>query len=307
MRTAVLCILFGNVLGGLSYFWSKRACEGLPPFTVTFGRCVIGMACLGIWLALQRGPRWPFGPADRRPLVITGVLACAIPMALGILGTDLSTSANGSILILLEPVAIVGFARILLGEHVGLMRGLGLAVGLGGAAIVTTAGVGGGFSLFSGEHFAGNVALAASGILWGLYTPVLTPVARRHAAVPVTFAVVAISTAALLVPALMELRHWEPGPHLGSSLAYTAVMGVGVTFLGTLAWNRAMRDLPAGVIAPFVFLQPAVGVLAGMLWLEETLSAGAILGGLLVAGGVALVLLGERRRSAAAAPSGTGT
>ena len=306
MRPAVLYILFGNVVGGLSYFWMKRASEGLPPFTIAFLRSAIGAACLGIWLASRPGPRWPFGRAELRTLLLTGTLAYAAPLALGVIGTDLSTSANGSILILLEPVSIVAFAYLLLRERVGALRGAGLAIGLGGAALVTTEGAGGGADLLAGEHLLGNCILATHGVLWGLYTPLLAPVARRHAAGPVTFAVLAVASAALLPPALLESGQWSAGPRLGQAIAYSVLMGVGITFLGTLAWNLALRDLPAGVIAPFVFLQPAVGVVAGRFWLGERVSPGAAVGGALVAAGVAMVLFGERRRPDGAAPSGTG-
>jgi drug/metabolite transporter (DMT)-like permease len=309
MRTAALALFLANALGGLSYIWMKQASEGLPPFTIAFVRCVVGLACLGAWLRARRGVRWPFAGEDARPLAVAGVFGFAVPLALGVVGTDLSTAANGSILILLEPVAIVAFARILLGERVGGVRAAGLAAGLAGAGLVTLEGVRGGTSLLASENLVGNLALGLSGALWGLYTPVLAPVARRHAAVPVTFAVIAVATAALLPAALLEAPRWEAGPALLPALVVTVWMGVAITFAGTLLWNRSLRDLPPGVVAPFIFLQPAVGVLAGVLWLGESVSPRAGAGGLLVASGVVLVLWSERRRAregggSAATPDG---
>jgi len=305
MRTALFCILIGNVLGGVSYAWMKRAADGLPPCTIAFGRAAIGAACLGIWLLARPGARVEWSREDRRTILLTGVVACAVPLALGVVGTDLSTAANGSILILLEPVAIVAFARVLLGERMGRLRALGLAAGLAGGVIVALERREGAMSLFAGPHFVGNLALALSAVLWGLYTPLLTPVARRHAALPVTFAVTAVSAVALVPAALFESPRWEAGPALLPALGWTALMGVAISFLGTLLWTRALRDLPSGVIAPFIFLQPVVGVLVGVLWLHESVSSAAAAGGALVAAGVVLVILGEggspRPRGAGAA------
>ena len=55
----------------------------------------------------------------------------------------------------------------------------------------------------------------------------------------------------------------------------------------------------SATVAQFVFLQPLAGVLAGHLVLDERVSANAVLGGALIAGGVLLVMLGSRSPAAA--------
>jgi drug/metabolite transporter (DMT)-like permease len=118
----------------------------------------------------------------------------------------------------------------------------------------------------------------------------MLPVVRRHGAVEATFASM-IAALVLLVPAaLAESAAWAGGPALLPALGWTLALGVVASFLGTVLWSLSLRVLNASAVAPFVFLQPLAGVLAGHLVLDEQLSAAALFGGLLIGAGVLLVI-----------------
>jgi drug/metabolite transporter (DMT)-like permease len=62
-----------------------------------------------------------------------------------------------------------------------------------------------------------------------------------------------------------------------------------------VAWNRALREVSAGTMAIFVFVQPVVGLAVGVLGLGEPVTAPSLLGAALITIGVALAALrGER-------------
>jgi drug/metabolite transporter (DMT)-like permease len=67
------------------------------------------------------------------------------------------------------------------------------------------------------------------------------------------------------------------------------------TAVGMVAWNRALREVSAGTMALFVFVQPVVGLAIGVVALGEQVGWWAILGTTLIVQGVALATLrGER-------------
>jgi drug/metabolite transporter (DMT)-like permease len=62
------------------------------------------------------------------------------------------------------------------------------------------------------------------------------------------------------------------------------------------AMNWLLRHLPAAVVTTKFYVSPAIAALAGWLVLGEVVGAGAIIGLSLILGGVAVVMIGEKRR-----------
>ncbi len=295
MKTfAILLIVLANVIGGSTYLAQKLALEGLPPATVTLLRNLIAMACIALLSVRGGGLRLHFAARDQRRLALLGIVAYALPLWLGIVGLRWSTSGNGSVLILLEPPAILLFSRVLLGERIRGLQAAGLLAGLAGALFIVLeqAPLGG---LLEHDHLRGNLILAAHGILWGLYSPLMQPLAQRCRAIDITFMSMLWSCAVLVPAALLESGQWHGGPTLMPALQWTLGLGIIASFGGTLMWNASLRHLSAATIAPFVFLQPLAGVMAGHLVLGETLTRDALLGGALIGLAVLLVIWPVRR------------
>lgn len=298
---AVLYIVLANVLGGVSYPAQKAALAGLPPATVTWLRNAVALAALAACVlararsAAQSRPAWT--RADLLRVSALGSLAFALPMWLGIVGVQLASASNASILILLEPVTIVAIAWLVLGERIGALKLASLVLGLAGALaiVLEEAALG---DLLGGEHFAGNALLALHGVLWGCYTPLAKPLSERHDAIDLCLRATFVSLLVLLPVVLVEAPRWQAGPELAAALAWTAALGLAVSFGGTLLWLAALRHIPATNVAGFVFLQPLAGVLVGIGWMGERLSSAALAGCALIVAGVGLdVLLTAARRN----------
>ncbi len=296
MFRAVILLLIANVVGGLTYPWQKAALRGLPPGTLALVRTLVGLACMAGWLAWKRELFWRWDRKETVRLALVGLLAYAAPQLLGILGVGLSTSGNASILILLEPVSILLFSWWLLGDRIGGRRAVGVGVGMAGALLVVTEG--GGVALLSSDLFRGNLLLAASGILWGLWTPLMSGLAKKHGAVENTLGSSLFALLLFTPWALFETGEWHGGADLVPSLGYALLLGVFASFLGTVFWAHSLKHLPSAVVAPFVLLQPAVGAFMGWWLLGETLSARALAGAALAGAGVLLVLAGEKGEEA---------
>jgi len=229
-------------------------------------------------------------------MAFLGITAFGLPLFLGIVGVGLSSASNGAILILIEPVTILILARVLLGERVSGSKVVGVLLGLAGAAFIVleTAPVAG---LFRGDPFLGNLLLFSSALFWGLYTPLVRPLSLRHDTIGLSMLTIAFSLVLLVPCGLWELRGWKPNEALVSSLWWTLALGLGVSFTSTVLWVEAARHLEAGRIAPFVFLQPVVGVLVGAVFLGERLTPYATVGATLVALGCWLAIRNGRNRT----------
>jgi len=297
-RLAVLAIVVANVLGGVSYPAQKAALAGLPPATVTMLRGIVALVPL-LLVAARSGTRLTWTRAEGWRVLALGTVAYALPMWLGIVGIERSTASNGSILVLLEPVTIVILAWLWLGEHVGLLKLASIGLGLCGALCIVLEGAALD-DLFAGEHFLGNALLAVHGVLWGLHTPLAKPLAVRHDPYDLTLRVTLAGTLAMAPAVWLERSAWRAGPELVPALLWSAGVGLLVSFGAVAMWLWALRHIPATSVAGFVFLQPLTGVLVGVGFMDERLSAAALLGtGLIVAGvGLDVVLTAARGRSA---------
>jgi drug/metabolite transporter (DMT)-like permease len=295
---AVLAITYANLVGGVTYLWQKLAMAGLPPMTVTAGRNLIALVAMALWLGARGSLRFRYTRSEWVRLAIAGNLGYALPLTLGMWGVKWSTAANGSILVLLEPAAILILSWWLLSESIHRWQLIGAGVGLVGALVVVTeqAPLEG---LFATDHLQGNILLATHGVLWATFTVTMKPlVTKLGRPMELTFVAMALAMVTLVPAALFEVDQWRAGPDLADAFMWMVWLGLLASFLGTVAWTWSLTHLKASAVAPFVFLQPIAGVLAGHLVLGEPVTPEALVGGALIGLGVLLVIAPIRRRAA---------
>jgi O-acetylserine/cysteine efflux transporter len=107
-----------------------------------------------------------------------------------------------------------------------------------------------------------------------------------------------------MASAIFEAGQWDAvrnaPPLAWAELFFGALIAAALCFS---LWYKLLMRVPAGKILPFLLLMPAAGVLAGWLMLGEALSAGLLVGGVVIIVGLAIILW-PRRKVAAAMPEG---
>jgi drug/metabolite transporter (DMT)-like permease len=285
-----------NLALGSTYFATRMALDGLPPLTIVLVRTLAAAAVL-----------LPFAePGALRPLlaprggslgaVLTmGVAGYALPLVLGNFGVARSSATNGALLIGVEPITVALLGALVLGERLGPLRALALALGLAGATTIVANGIPLVTVTYT-PHLVGDLLLVAHGAAWAIYSIAGKPLLGRHPPVAVTAAGALVAIPAIAPFAAAELAGVTWGPAAWSGLAWAAGLGVLASGLGGLGWNVALRRMDASQLAAFVFLQPIAGVALGALALGEPVTAWALLGGALVFGGVHALVAEERAR-----------
>lgn len=294
----VLLIFLANFLGGVSYPVQRWGLELLPAGTLTFARNAVAFVCLAAWLASRGGARARWTTPDLLRAFAVGTAAFALPLVLGVEGIERSTATNGSVLILLEPVTILLFSWLLLGERISGAQIVGVMIGVvGGLVLVLEDGLG---ALTEGGHFVGNVLLAASAVAWGLYTPLAKPLLERHDPVRVTCVTMFCSLLVLGPYAWTERAVW-PEVWTAEHAWMLLVLGALISFAGTLMWVASLEHLQASWTAPFLLVQPLAGAGLAILWFRERPSANALIGATLIVTGLLCTLVSVQRRRARSA------
>ena len=320
MSRAVLCCVGANVLAGTTFVVMRRAPGGLPD--VTFTAIRLALSTLFFFALAARGGGWRprFSGRDWFLATTVALPGFVVPLLLGLRGVALSTPSNASILALMEPIAIVPLALLLLGEHATTPRWIGLALGLGGAALVVTAEAGSGS--FDRGHLTGNVLLAVQGGFWGLYTVAAKPLVDRHPPLMASAWITLIALVACTLIAPLEWPGLRPQPlteaaslvglsgdgaggvpfatALARSFPAAAYLGIVGSGLSVLLWNAGLKGVDASKMAVFIFLQPAVGVLLDLICFGERPALRAWLGLALI---MAAVVLATRTAEESRAPT----
>jgi len=252
------------------------------PITVAFYRFALSSVLLVAYMAAigQAGKLRVFA---RQPLMLiflgaTGVYGMGL---FSMLSFNYTTASNAQIIMNANPVLIVPLA-MLVGERPRFLRCLGVLMGLVGCVLVThgttTSAPAPGHS-----HLIGGALALLSGLSWAAYTVWGKDPVRELGSVPCTTLAVIVGTALLGVTALAAGSDLRVS---GTSTALIAYLAIAPTVLGFVAWYKALETLPASVLGPFQFLQPAIGVVLAAFILGEKLTLMILSGALLAFVGV---------------------
>jgi len=188
----------------------------------------------------------------------------------------------------LEPVFIALFAVLLAGERLTfwLVGGMFVAL-LGTAALMlgSTLSPSGDVTLF------GVLLVTLSTMGWGIYTVVIRPVSRKYGSLQVACLAMAIS--ALPMPFFVGVEFPQTLAGMGTTawfaVGFVVVFG---TFLATSAWNYALGHMESSIAGVFLYVQPVVAAIGGILLLNERLTWPLLAGGGLIILGVAISQFG---------------
>ncbi len=228
----------------------------------------------------------------RRDLLLLVTLSWAgfaLPQILGAVGLERSSATHGALLSPLEPIGILLGAALRVARTARsrasrrrCVRRRWVPWRSWSRARATRA---------RGD-LRGDLIIAAGHLCWAIYTLAAKSLVVRHDPLRV-----AIFAALLSWIPLAPLAATEPfdAARALPALGWVVLLAFLATALGMVAWNRALREVSAGTMALFVFVQPVVGLVVGVVALGERVGGWAILGALLIVLGVAIATLrGER-------------
>lgn len=202
-------------------------------------------------------------------------------------GLGHTAASRMSVFVYLAPVfAALGLHLLVPGERLAARQWLGVLLAFAGVALAFSD------AFFLRENtLLGDACGVLAALLWAGTTVVIR--ATRLSQVSATKTLFyQIALAALVLP----LASWALGEHGVVSLSAFAVaslvyQSVLVGFVSLLAWFWLLRRYLAGRLGVLSFMTPMFGVLAGVVFLDEPLTAYFVSGALLVGAGIVLVNL----------------
>jgi len=277
-----------GVLWGIPYLMIKVAVDGVSPSMVVFARCALGAALL-LPFAVRQGGLVRVVRAHWRPMLAFACIEIIGPWwTLTDAERHLSSSTAG-LLIAGVPIVGVVLARFFGDtERLGGRRMTGLALGLGGVAVLTVPHLTGGDARSLIEVFVTVLGYATAPLIIARY---LKPVPTLQLIAPCLLLATAVYAPAAAVT-------WPSRVPSTSVLASLAGLGVICTALAFVVFLELIREAGPTRAVVFTYVNPAVAVAAGVAFLDESLTAD-------VAAAFALILLGSFLATGASATSAT--
>lgn len=273
----IACGVSVALVWGMGLVFAKAAIAHFPPILLMAFRFTVTALVL-VWFV-----RPPFGQFSR--LCAIAVVSAALQYSLtftGLIGLDASVTA---LVVQLEVPFLVIIGAVALRETPGLRKWVGI--------VLAFIGVG----LIAGEpKVAGawvSVLLVTAGAFCWAVGQAMVRTLRDIDGLTVTAWVAVMAVPQLFVMSAIFETGQVAAVESAGWLVWSAVLYLGVvmTAVGYSLWYSLVRRHPVSKVAPFLLLLPVFSVIGGAVFLGEVLSLQAAIGGAIVIGGVAFILV----------------
>jgi drug/metabolite transporter (DMT)-like permease len=286
--TTRLALLGACFLWAISFVATKIALEAVPPLTVVSLRLLIAAVFFLPLLAFTG--RWR-RISDRTVLLkLFGLSLFGAGLHYGFqtVGLQTTNASNASVYVATGPITILLLAVILLGEKLNARKILGIAIALAGVLIVMGLDTIAGFELDG--NLLGDLLVFASIVMWGCFTVFGKRLTDELGAVTVTASVTLIGAIWMAPVGWIEIHRTGFDLLTMSPTGWGAVayLGIACNFLAVMLYFNALQHTESQKVGVYLYSIPPMTAVAAALVLDEPITAGLVVGTVLVIAGVAL-------------------
>jgi drug/metabolite transporter (DMT)-like permease len=291
---------------GSTYLAIRVGVEHLPPLLMAGTRYVIAGALLYPIARRASADARGTAPGGARPGAKAWLACAVVGLLLLFAGNGGVTVAEtrlpsgvAALLVATVPLWMIVFAWPVQRQRVTVRSAAGLAIGLGGVAILVGAGL-------SGGGMSGVFIVLGASAAWG-FGSVLShrlPVpgnALLAAAIEMLAGGVVLLAVAAATGEFGRV-HWSAVP-VTAWIALAYLIGPG-SILAFTAYGYALSHLPTATVSTYAYVNPVVAVLAGIVFLGEQFTWREGVGAALVLTSVVIILNRPHRASVVAEDTG---
>lgn len=285
-RTQLYALVsFMTLVWGLNYIAAKIVLRSFPALLVAPLRAALAaVMLLPVYYLSQRtrksNDHWE--PRELATIAILGVFGITLNQMLFVMGMGRTSVAHAALLIATNPLIVLVLAALRGQERLTARKLGGVATAIAGIAVLQ---FGPGRTLH-GATPLGDLLVFLGTFTFSLYTVFGKEVTARHDSVTVnTFGYIAgaLAGAPILVYHMRGFDFARVSTESWWALAFMAVLSSVVCYL---IFYYALNHMPASRVAAFSYVQPVIASVAGLVMLNEPITAAIATGGLLVLSGV---------------------
>ncbi|MEI6174490.1 MAG: DMT family transporter [Bacteroidota bacterium] len=292
---AHLALLSTTLIFGFAYSIVKGLMpEMMSPKQLIFIRLLGG--ALIFWLFQRLFVPEKVERKDLIMLAVCGMFGFALNQALFYEGLNLSTPVDASLIHVLNPIMVMLFASLLIGERITWKKAGGIALGACGVLILVLYGHPHQVN-FNGNHALGNILIFLNLVFYALYLVLIKPLVGKYHTTTilkwVSFFGFLFVLPFSIKPALeINFAAITPGAWVG--IVYVIVLN---TFVAYLLINFALKTLSTTVVSYYSYLQPVIAGIMSVSIGQEGITVPKIVAALLIFTGVYVVNRTKKRET----------
>jgi drug/metabolite transporter (DMT)-like permease len=231
-------------------------------------------------------PREPVNRKDLLFLFGCSFFGVVINQTLFLVGLDMTTPVNSSIILSTNPIFAFVFAALILKERITFLKGTGLAIGLSGVLLLILQN---GVPDLGSSTFLGDVFSMVNTISWAFYTVIIKRMLEKYHPVTVmkwTFLFGMVTN----IP--VGYHQWSTMDW--SSIPLTAWLQIGfviigATYFGYLFITFGLRRLSPTIVSTYTYTQPIIAAYLATLMGQDHIDLVMVVSALLIFAGVFVV------------------
>ena len=178
-RATELALIGMAAIWGVNFSVVKYGTQVMEPLAYNALRMSLAAVVLLVVAYVRPGRR--ADAADRRRLLMLGVLGHCVYQVLFIQGITLTRAGTASLVVAAAPALVALVARAYGHEKLPMRAIAGIALSIAGVLLVLS----GTISADGTAHLAGDLMILAAVVAWAFYTVLLLPITRRADAVQI--------------------------------------------------------------------------------------------------------------------------
>ncbi len=272
LRGYGLALVAATLWATLGLFYNGLAAQGLSRLTIAFYRAAVSSVALFLILGWRRRSWLRLERRDWLLFAVFGLTGVAAFFVVYIFAIALAGMGVAAVLMYTAPAWVTLISAVFLKERLSGPKIGALLLACAGCVLVGRA-----YDLDSVRlNLLGILAGLGAGLTYGLYT-IFSKVAQRRYTAWSTLAY-ALGFGALFMLPLQSPDALIRGLTTPSLLFWLLALGLVPTLGGGLAFNAALRRVPASSASIVATLEPAIATLLGWAFLSERMEALQLLG-----------------------------
>lgn len=278
----VLLILIA-IIWALNFSVVKVSLQEIDSLSFNALRYILAAGLLA-YTARARGYSLKVDREDFWPLVGIALVGNVLYQLFFIVGVDYTYSANAAVILGTIPVWVALLSHLFTDEKLTRYKSIGIGLAFTGIVLIVT-GSKAGISIAS-KTFLGDVIILCAAISWGVYTILAKRFLKKYPSTQFTGVMSIIGMIFLLIIGLPNLTqvNWTGISLKGwGGIFYSGLLSIGLAYL---IWNNSVSKIGAVRTAAYQNLVPVLGLVFGVVLLQEALTLQQYSGSALVIVGI---------------------
>jgi len=270
-----------QLLASICYPIAKYGLGVIEPFTFAFYRYLISTVVLLSMTYFRKQGR-PIEKPDWWRLALLGALIIPGNQTLFLLGQSMTGAGHGAFLFATTPIWVFVLAIIHLKERPAWRRTLGIVIATVGVLVILYSGL----ADVGAQYLMGDLILIGSVAAWGYYTVLGKPLVLKYGALRTTAYALGLGSAMYFPFGIFFAVRYDYSQANIWAWGSVVYMAIALSAIVYVIWYWLLKYLDASRIAVYHNVQPIIASAVAYAFLGEALTAGFVLGGMVVITGV---------------------